>query len=162
KIKRRKPMPITRRDLIKGAAITGGALSLGVTPRIFANDQKIAKADKPLKILILGGTGFIGPHQVRYALARGHKLSLFNRGKRNPDLFPEVEHLPGDRNGDLKSLEGKQWDVVIDNPTTLPRWVRDAAAVLKNSVKQYIFISTISVYSDNSKPDMDETGPLIK
>src|SRR5262249_4987073 len=104
----------------------------------------------------------IGPHQVRYALARGHKLSLFNRGKRNPDLFPEVEHLPGDRNGDLKSLEGKQWDVVIDNPTTLPRWVRDAAAVLKNSVKQYIFISTISVYSDNSKPDMDETGPLIK
>jgi 2'-hydroxyisoflavone reductase len=73
-----------------------------------------------------------------------------------------VEHLQGDRNGDLKSLEGKQWDVVIDNPTTLPRWVRDAAAVLKNSVKQYVFISTISVYSDNSKPHMDESGPLIK
>ena len=155
-------MPITRRDLIKSAAIAGGALSLGITPRSLAYDQKIPKAEKPMRILILGGTGFIGPHQVRYALARGHKLTLFNRGKRNPNLFPEVEHLQGDRNGDLKSLEGKQWDVVIDNPTTLPRWVRDAAAVLKNSVKHYVFISTISVYSDGKTPNQDESGPVGK
>ncbi|MBL8148826.1 MAG: NAD-dependent epimerase/dehydratase family protein [Blastocatellia bacterium] len=113
-----------------------------------------------MKILILGGTGFIGPHQVRYALARGHKVTLFNRGKTNPKLFPDVEQLTGNRNGDLESLKGKEWDVVIDNPATLPRWVRDTAQLLKNSAKHYVFISTISVYSDVSKPDMDETAAV--
>src|SRR5690349_6908675 len=86
------------------------------------------RPQRPLRILILGGTGFTGPHQVRYALARGHKLTLFNRGRRPKEWPGEVEELVGDRNtGDLKALEGREWDVCIDNPTSLPFWVRDAA-----------------------------------
>ncbi|MBL8554711.1 MAG: NAD-dependent epimerase/dehydratase family protein [Phenylobacterium sp.] len=121
-----------------------------------------ARAAQPLHLLILGGTGFIGPHQVRYALARGHKVTIFNRG-RQPKAWPgEVEELLGDRNtGDLKSLEGKTWDVVIDNPTTLPFWVRDAAKVLKGRVKHYVFISTISVYAESNRIGADETAATL-
>jgi 2'-hydroxyisoflavone reductase len=112
-----------------------------------------------MRILILGGTGFTGPHQVRYALSRGHKVTLFNRGKQPREWPGEVEELIGDRNtGDLKALQGREWDVCIDNPTTLPFWVRDAGRVLAGKVKQYIFISTISVYAANDKP-ADETAP---
>ncbi|MEP6781252.1 MAG: NAD-dependent epimerase/dehydratase family protein, partial [Gemmatimonadaceae bacterium] len=116
-----------------------------------------------LKILILGGTGFIGPNQVTYALERGHDVTLFNRGKTNPGLFPKVKKLVGDRNlpGGHDALKGKKFDVVIDNPTTLPQWVRDAGIALKGNVGQYIFVSTISVFSDVSKP-VDEDGPLLE
>jgi 2'-hydroxyisoflavone reductase len=115
---------------------------------------------KPLRILILGGTGFTGPHQVRYALARGHAVTLFNRGKQ-PKTWPgQVEELIGDRNtGDLKALEGREWDVCIDNPTTLPFWVRDAGRALRGKVKQYIFISTVSVYAESDKP-ADESAAV--
>jgi 2'-hydroxyisoflavone reductase len=116
---------------------------------------------KPMRILILGGTGFTGPHQVRYALARGHKVTLFNRGKQPQEWTGEVEELIGDRNtGDLKALEGRDWDVCIDNPTTLPFWVRDAGQMLRNKVRQYIFISTISVYAKNDKPE-DESAAVL-
>ena len=100
---------------------------------------------------------------MRYALARGHKLTLFNRG-RNPYMWPgEVEELTGDRNtGDLKSLEGREWDVCIDNPTTLPFWVRDAGQVLKGKVGQYIFISTLSVHATESVVGADETAPVLE
>src|SRR5262245_26761396 len=95
----------------------------------------VAKAPKPLTILILGGTGFTGRFQVKYALARGHKVTVFNRGKTHPgELLKEVEQLVGDRNGQLDALKGKQWDVCIDNPTTLPAWVRDAAQILKGNI----------------------------
>ena len=125
----------------------------GVAVAAVGRPISIAPAPKPLRILILGGTGFTGPHQVQYAVARGHKVSVFNRGKTNPGSVPAgVERLQGDRNGDLEALKGKKWDAVIDVPTTLPRWVRTAAEVLKDSVDQYVFISTISVYADNSKP----------
>ena len=114
-----------------------------------------------MRILILGGTGFTGPHQVRYALSRGHRVTLFNRGKQPHEWPGEVEELLGDRNtGDLKALEGREWDVCIDNPTTLPFWVRDAGRVLKGKVKSYIFISTISVYAANDRP-ADETAALL-
>ena len=115
-----------------------------------------------MKILILGGTGFIGSFQVRYALSRGHEVTVFNRKSHPGQLPPEVEHLIGDRNGRLDALKGRKWDVVIDNPTTLPRWVRDVAQILNGNVERYVFISTISVYSDKSKPGMDESGPLQK
>ena len=116
-----------------------------------------------MKILILGGTGFTGPVQVRYALSRGHEVTVFNRGKSQPGkLPPEVEQLTGDRNGQLDALKGRKWDVVIDNPTTLPVWVRDAAQILKGNVERYVFISTISVYADLSRPGTDESGPLKK
>lgn len=150
-------MTTSRRNFLK---VTGSAVgALGVSA--LAPVQVSASPPKPLRILILGGTGFIGPHQVRYAIARGHKVTLFNRGKTNPGLFPEVEKLQGDRAvGDYASLRGRDWDVVIDNPTTLPRWVRQAADVLRKHAKQYLFVSTISVYAKNDTPDADETAEV--
>jgi len=154
----------SRRDLLKAAAVGTGALALGWTPhRVEATEgapSSVPPAPKSLNLLILGGTGFIGPHQVRYAVARGHKVAVFNRGRRQAELPEAIEHLQGDRNNDLKSLEGRTWDVVIDNPTTLPTWVRLSGQLLKDSCRQYIFISTISVYADTSKAGMDETTRL--
>lgn len=125
--------------------------------------KKANMAAKPLSILILGGTGFTGPHQVRYALERGHKVTLFNRGRRPKDWPASVEELTGDRDtNDYASLKGRKFDVCIDNPTSVPHWVRDAAAVLKGNVGHYIFISTISVYAGNDKPGSDETAPREK
>ena len=115
-------MKTSRRHFIKVSAASAFALSARSTS-LFAE-----KSVKPLRILILGGTGFTGPFQVRYALSRGHKVTTFNRGKTHPGELPgEVEQLTGDRNGKLEALKDRQWDVVIDNPTTLPAWVRDAA-----------------------------------
>jgi 2'-hydroxyisoflavone reductase len=155
-----------RRDFLKAAAMGGGALGLGLTPARLAADTGAAsdtgQARRPLDILILGGTGFTGPHQVRYAVARGHKVTVFNRGRRQADLPDSVEHLQGDRNNDLKSLEGRKWDVVIDVPTTLPNWVRLAGKLLKDSTSQYIFISTISVYANTNVAGMDETTPVLE
>lgn len=150
----------TRRDLLKFSALAAAASAL--PSFAFAQDGKAAgKAAKPLDILILGGTGFTGPFQVNYALARGHKITLFNRGKRpSPEWPGEVEQLLGDRNGDLKSLQGRKWDVCIDNPTSLPVWVRDAGKVLKGNVGHYLFISTISVYADGSRPGITEDAAL--
>ncbi|HEY2052052.1 MAG TPA: NAD-dependent epimerase/dehydratase family protein [Caulobacteraceae bacterium] len=142
--------------------VMGGAAALAVASAWpAAAAEPVRKAPRPLRILILGGTGFIGPHEVEYALARGHKLTLFNRG-RSPHPWPApVDELIGDRNtGDLKALEGRTWDVCIDNPTTLPFWVRDAGRVLAGKVAQYIFISTISVYAANDRPGADETAAL--
>jgi 2'-hydroxyisoflavone reductase len=145
---------MTRRSFL--ATTAAGVAAAAVTRRV------IPQASKPLRILILGGTGFIGPHQVQYAVARGHKVSVFNRGKTNPDSVPPgVERLEGDRNGKLDALKGKQWDAVIDNPSTLPRWVRDAATLLKASASHYMFISTISVYADNSVPGADESTATL-
>jgi 2'-hydroxyisoflavone reductase len=153
-------MPTTRRDLFKLSALAAAAFAAPSLAAAAAS-APVARADKPLRILILGGTGFTGPFQVNYALARGHKVTLFNRGKRpSPEWPGEVEQLHGDRNGDLKSLEGRKWDVCIDNPTSLPVWVRDAGKVLKGNVGHYLFISTISVYADGSKPGIDEDSAL--
>jgi 2'-hydroxyisoflavone reductase len=133
------------------------ALASGAT--VFAE----TKPAKPMRILILGGTGFTGPDQVRYAVQRGHKVTVFNRGKTHKGELPEgVEQLVGDRNGQLDALKNRKWDVCIDNPTMLPAWVRDAAQLLKGNVDRYVFISTISVYADNSKPGSDETAALAK
>ncbi len=154
-------MRTTRRDLFKLGAL---AAASAAWPSIAAATAPapVARAAKPLDILILGGTGFTGPFQVQYALARGHKVTLFNRGKRpSPEWPGAVEQLHGDRTtGDLKALEGRRWDVCIDNPTSLPHWVRDAGRVLKDNVGQYLFISTISVYADGAKPGITEDAAL--
>jgi len=151
-------MSTTRRTFIKLTAAASGAFGLGIRPTRLFSETSV----KPLRILILGGTGFTGPYQVRYALSRGHKVTTFNRGKTHPGELPsEVEQLIGDRNGKLDALKGRKWDVAIDNPTTLPAWVRDAAEILKGNVERYVFISTISVYADTSK-GVDETAPLAK
>jgi nucleoside-diphosphate-sugar epimerase len=157
----------TRRTLLKLAG--AGAVSVGLRPRSALGgeaprpEQAPEKAAKPLRILILGGTGFIGPHEVRYALARGHKLTLFNRGRHPKEWPAPVEEFVGDRNtGDLEALKGREWDVCIDNPTTLPFWVRDAGQVLKGKVGQYVFISTISVYASEQEPGQDEDAALLE
>lgn len=164
-------MSTNRRDLFRlttalaaAAAVPKAvAQSVPATPAAVAAGEGAAKVAKPLNILILGGTGFTGPHQVRYALSRGHKLTLFNRGRRPKEWPAAVEELTGDREkNDYASLKDRKWDVVIDNPTTVPSWVRDAAAVLKGNVGQYIFISTISVYEKDDKAGADETAPRHK
>lgn len=156
----------SRRDLLKLSALAAATAAMPSLAWAAAGQQsgKVGKAAKPLNILILGGTGFTGPFQVAYALERGHKVTLFNRGKRTSPEWPgEVEQLHGDRNtGDLKALEGRKWDVCIDNPTSLPFWVRDAGKVLKGNVGHYLFISTISVYADGSKPGISETDALAQ
>ncbi len=152
----------SRRVFIKMATAAGGAVGLGFRAKVFAAGAEMPnESPKPMRILILGGTGFIGPHQVRYAVSRGHKVTVFNRGKTNRGELPEaVEQLVGDRNGQLDALKGREWDVVIDNPAMLPSWVRDAAEILHGNVEQYVFISTLSVYADVSKPGVDEDGVL--
>jgi 2'-hydroxyisoflavone reductase len=114
-----------------------------------------------LSILILGGTGFIGPHQVAYALDRGHRVTLFHRQRRAAPSG--VEELTGDReNNDYRSLRGRSFDVCIDNPASVPHWVRDAAVALKGSVDRYIFISTLSVYAAETPPGADESAPRAR
>src|SRR5437762_10105110 len=147
-----------RRRFIKIS--TASALASRVTTTsLFAE-----KTPTPMRILILGGTGFTGPYQVKYALSRGNKITTYNRGKTHPGELPaEVEQLVGDRNGKLDALKNRQWDVVIDNPTTLPAWVRDAAQVLKGNVDRYVFISTISVFQDPlPTAGVDENSALQK
>ncbi len=116
---------------------------------------------QPKTILMLGGTGFLGPQTVEAALRRGHKVTLFNRGKTRPGLFPDLEKLHGDREKDeLKALEGRRWDAVVDTSANVPRWVKKAAAVLGPNIGHYIYISSISVYVDTSKPGADETAAV--
>ena len=154
----------TRRDLFKLGALAAAAAALPSFATAAGEARPVGKAAKPLNILILGGTGFTGPFQVEYALKRGHKVTLFNRGKRpSPEWPAAVEQLHGDRNtGDLAALKGRKWDVCIDNPTSLPFWVRDAGQVLKGNVGHYLFISTISVYADGSRPGINENSPLAQ
>lgn len=154
-------MSTTRRTFLGLSAMAGVGIGLRFLPKVSA--LTVDQTPKPMRILILGGTGFTGPFQVRYALSRGHKVTVFNRGRTHPGELPkEAEQLIGDRNGQLDALKGRTWDVVIDNPATLPIWVRDAAQILKGNADRYIFISTISVYADTSKMGMDETAPLAK
>jgi 2'-hydroxyisoflavone reductase len=113
-----------------------------------------------MRLLILGGTVFLGRHLVEAALAHGHELTLFNRGQRNPELFPEVEKLRGDRDGGLDVLKGRSWDAVVDTCGYLPRIVRSSAELLADAVQHYTFISSISVYKDFSRPAQGEEAPV--
>jgi nucleoside-diphosphate-sugar epimerase len=140
----------TRRDFLWKTAASAGLLAGGLPA--FSETKKT--------LLILGGTGFLGPQIVGAAKASGWAITLFNRGKTNPGLFPDLEKLHGDRNSDLKSLEGRVFDAVIDTSGYFPRQVRDSAMLLGKSAKHYVFVSSISVYSDLSKPGVDETGPV--
>ena len=160
-----------RRSFLEWMALAGSTLSFGALSRAAAGATTvargswhprpappIARARRALDILILGGTGFTGPEQVEYALARGHRVTLFNRNRTRPDFFKgKVGQLLGDLNDDVSALRGRRFDVVIDNPTTLPAWVRNAAQQLRGNTRHYIFVSSISVYPDNSRPGADES-----
>jgi 2'-hydroxyisoflavone reductase len=120
-----------------------------------------SKYVRPLRILILGGTTFLGIHTIQIAQQRGHTVTLFNRGNTRSELFPDVERLKGDRDGQLEALKGRTWDAVIDNCGFVPRLVRMSAELLQGAVQHYLFISTISVYADFAKPN-DEDSPLAR
>lgn len=114
-----------------------------------------------MKILILGGTQFVGRHFADAAEARGYQLTLFHRGRTGAGLFPDAEHLLGDRDGaGLEVLRGRTWDAVVDTCGYVPRIVRQSTALLADSVARYVFISTISVYAGFKAPHQDETAPL--
>jgi 2'-hydroxyisoflavone reductase len=114
----------------------------------------------PLKILVLGGTRFLGRHITNAAIAQGHQVTLFNRGIANPELFPQVEHLRGDRDGSMAVLAGRSWDVVIDTCGYVPRIVQQGLTLLRGQVGRYVYISSISAYADLSQPGTDESSPL--
>lgn len=151
-------MTIDRRDFLAAGAAAASLLAL-------PGGALAAAKPKPLKLLVLGGTGFLGPHFVEAARKRGHTLTLFNRGKTNPDKFSgedyrDIEQLHGDRKTDMTALEGERtWDAVLDTSAYIPADVTRSAKLLAPKVKQYLLVSTISVYAKNDVP-ADETSPV--
>jgi len=143
----------TRREFL---AASLGAAALGLA----RSDGVLAQSAGGLNILVLGGTGFIGPHLVNYAMGRGHKITLFNRGRTNTHLFPDAEKLVGDRNDNLEALEGRRWDAVIDNSGYTPQQLALSVGLLKNACDQYLFTSTRSVYNEFTADVMDEDAPV--
>jgi len=113
-----------------------------------------------MRILVIGGTSFVGRHYVEAALEAGHLVTLFNRGKTGADLFPDLERLTGDRTKTVDAIRGRTWDAAFDTSAYVPRVARMTAEALADSVPHYTFISSISVYSDFSNPGLDETGAL--
>ncbi len=166
----------SRRTFLRQAALAGGVAAL---TRGAASLTTVATAPSPaassnpptgtgprrIRLLILGGTGFIGPHMVRYALARGHEVTVFNRGRSAPGMFDGVEELAGDREtGDLAALRGRRWDAVIDNSASradAPDWVRDSAGLLRDAVDQYLFISTRSVFREIRRVPATVEEPVL-
>ncbi len=156
-------MDSTRRDFLKKAAAGGAALGLGgllsgTQPRAMAN--LFPPGGKKLNILILGGTRFLGPHTVQAALDRGHKMTLFNRGKSGPDMFPGCKQLIGDRYEDMSALKNGEWDAVIDTFAYVPHVIEETIKILKGNVGQYVLISSVSAYKDYKKVGLDETYPV--
>jgi nucleoside-diphosphate-sugar epimerase len=154
-------MVIRRRDFVKTALTAGAALKLGMFPGdAFAQNGAPPRA---LRILVLGGTSFLGPYQIKYALDRGHTISTFNRGRTvpviHPEIFDRIEHLEGDRDGDLKSLEGRDWDAVIDNSTQRVEWATLSAQLLHGHAKRYLFVSSTGVYYPYTGMDIKEDFP---
>jgi len=150
-------MTSSRREFIKAGVVGGAAIAAGVPQVAGAGEEK---ADfKPLRILVLGGTGFLGPHMVREALRRGHDVTLFNRGRTNNALFPDLETIKGDRDNGLDGLKNRKWDAVVDNSGWVPRHVQDSAHLLAGSCDRYVYTSTVSVYADFKVHNL-ETSPL--
>jgi 2'-hydroxyisoflavone reductase len=167
-------MRTDRRGFLKTTLAAGGALGLGLrTPGLAGTEPGTAEsreggapptAPRHLDILILGGTGFIGPHLVRYALERGHSVSIFTRGRTKPDLFPEafehVERLIGDRAGDLSALKNRRWDAVIDDSGQKVKWTHDSAQLLKDAVGTYLYVSSTGVFYPYRTVEIGEDGPI--
>ncbi len=152
-----------RREFLTATGAAAGALIVGSAcgaARSGAMVERPRPNTKPLDILILGGTGFIGPHLVRYAVSRGHRITIFTRGRHTADLPESVIHLEGDRNGQLESLRGKRWDAVVDDSATNPKWVHDSAELLRDSVGRYLFTSSTGVYYPYLHRGIDESGPV--
>jgi 2'-hydroxyisoflavone reductase len=156
-------MTTTRRDFLRaglgGLAAAPALAGAAPAPRDTPAGAR-TRAARPLTVLALGGTGFLGRHVVDALLARGHVPTIFNRGRTSPLLFPEVERLRGDRDGDLDALRGRDWDAVVDTSGYVPRVVRDSARLLAEGTRQYVFVSSVSAYASFEAPSVDETTPL--
>ncbi len=163
----------TRRDFFKQAGVVAGSAVVGSTlaPSLLraASSAVTAPSVAPMRVLILGGTGFIGPHLVRLLVARGHTVSTFTRGIRQADLPEGVERLVGDRDvkdasgavvGNYTALTGRSWDAVIDDSATNPAWVRGASAQLKNATQRYMFVSSTGVFFPYRTPRVDESAAV--
>jgi 2'-hydroxyisoflavone reductase len=146
-----------RRSLVKAIGTAGIAATLPFPLQIMAGEKK-------MKVLFMGGTGFIGPHMVRALVDAGHEVTLFNRGKSNPHLFPDLAKIKGDRlSDDIKQVSGHDWDLIVDSSCYIPRAVDLLmGAVDPEKVKQYVFISTVSVYADFSEAGITESSPLAQ
>lgn len=162
-------MTVSRRGFLVASAGAAGALSLGSIPldARWVQSSSPRPRGAPGRILILGGTSFLGPHQVKTALERGYDVSIFNRGRTIPLMYPElfehVEHLVGDRNGDLEALRGRTWDVVIDNSGQRVEWTRASATLLQHAVARYVYTSSTGVYYPYLTTDIRESvPPLLK
>jgi len=148
---------------MRGACSALVALLIALLPAR-ADTETAAQPKEPLRILILGGTGFLGPATIDAALTRGHRVTMFNRGRTRPELYPKVEKLHGDRDPDkdegLKTLENGEWDVVIDNSGYYPRMVKASAERLSGRCKHYIYISSISAYEEPNPINGEEDALL--
>jgi 2'-hydroxyisoflavone reductase len=158
-------MTASRRTFLKSTAAFAGLAALAAAgsgrAQAWEKPRSLQPAQRKLRLLFMGGTGFIGPHQVQHALARGHEVTLFNRGKTNPHLFPETDRRQGDRQtGDYASLAAGEWDAIIDNSAHRPRWVREAAAAVSGRCRSYLFISSTGVYHPYTRQGIDEHGTL--
>ena len=156
-------MSTSRREFLSNSLALG--LAPALYPSALASSLLSSEADKKLSILILGGTSFLGPHQLAYALSRGHNVSTFTRGrtqpKIHPELFSEVEQLIGDREDNLEALKNRKWDVVIDNSGRKVKWTEDTAQLIKDNVGLYMYTSSISVYYPFTGNDFSEGRPLV-
>ncbi|NNK64700.1 MAG: NAD-dependent epimerase/dehydratase family protein [Gemmatimonadetes bacterium] len=167
-------MSPTRRDFIRTTGVVGAGLALGANAACSGGEDGGAEAQaeggsasasvEPKRLLILGGTGFIGPHMVEYALSRGHEVTTFTRGRSQTQLPAGVEQLVGDRNDDHTALEGRTWDVVLDNNTQDYRWVQTSTSLLADAAEHYIFVSSISAYDlsgAGGSPDQVVLEPIV-
>lgn len=160
----------TRREFLgQAAGVAAGAAMMGVGPSALAQTRSAMEqpAGKKLNLLMLGGTGFLGPHVVWRAVERGHTVTLFNRGRTGPEMFPDLEHIEGDRYSDLSNLEaavadGRTWDGAVDTFAYVPSVVTDMMNVIADAVGHYSLVSTISVYPSNDTPGADESAPLAE
>lgn len=151
----------SRRSFLRTITAIGGGIAasgrIALANAVEAVGSATSRTTAPLDILVLGGTGFIGPHLVKHAVSRGHRVTIFTRGRRQAELPQQVIRLIGDRNGQLGALEGRKWDAVVDDSATNPDWVRQSTELLKNAVGQYLFTSSTGVYYPYLERGLDES-----
>ena len=156
----------TRRKFLNTSIKAGASVPfLSLSNEACATSPLEESSDKKLNILILGGTSYLGPHQIAYALKQGHKITTFTRGKTkptiHPELFDQVEMLLGDRNDNLEALKGRKWDAVIDNSGRQVKWTTDTAELLKDNIGMYVYISSVSAFYPYTGNDFSENRKLV-
>ncbi len=164
----------SRRSFLSSGIKAGTVMSLLGHPFLSSGNSLLPNVSRsgkkklqPLKILILGGTSFLGPHQIAYAMGRGHTISIFTRGRTQPTIhknfFKDVEHLTGDRENNLEALKGRTWDAVIDNSGRRTQWTRDTAQLLQENVGVYLYTSSTGVFYPYLDADIHEDKrPVLK